>query len=82
MDGTMCGNGLLGYFAGARLERSEDIGGGSRKGGSISIVYFGLTLWSRTIPRRRTRSSTASSNNLLGWRGAHAVPVHAARIAP
>jgi hypothetical protein len=27
MDGTMCGNGLLGYFAGARLGRSEDIGG-------------------------------------------------------
>jgi hypothetical protein len=43
--------------------------------GSISIVYFGLTLWWRTIPRRRTRSSTASSNSLLGWRGAHAVPV-------
>jgi hypothetical protein len=27
MDDTMCGNGLLGYFAGARLGRSEDIGG-------------------------------------------------------
>jgi len=27
MDGTRCGNGLLGYFAGARLGRSEDIGG-------------------------------------------------------
>jgi hypothetical protein len=27
MDGTMCGNGLLGYFAGARLGRSEDVGG-------------------------------------------------------
>jgi hypothetical protein len=27
MDGTMYGNGLLGYFAGARLGRSEDIGG-------------------------------------------------------
>jgi hypothetical protein len=26
---------------------------GSRKRGSISIVYFGLTLWWRTIPRRR-----------------------------
>jgi hypothetical protein len=27
MGGRMCGNGLFGYFAGARLGRSEDIGG-------------------------------------------------------
>jgi hypothetical protein len=27
------------------------------------------------FPSERTRSSTASSNSLLGWRGAHAVPV-------
>jgi hypothetical protein len=76
MDGTMCGNGLLGYFAGARLGR---IGGYWRAHGRVDqslsyILYFGLTLWWRTMPRRRTRSSTASSNSLLGWRGAMPFP--------
>jgi hypothetical protein len=39
---------------------------GSRKGGSISIVYFGLTLWWRTIPRRRTRFFNSVIEQLVG----------------
>jgi uncharacterized cupin superfamily protein len=37
MDGTMCGNGLLGYFAGARLGRSDRSAGARPCGGCVAL---------------------------------------------
>src|ERR1700730_6869339 len=74
MDGTMCGNGLLGYFAGARLGRSEDIGGAHGRGDQSLSYIFGLTLWWRTIPTVNPFFNSVI-DSLLGWRVAHAVPV-------
>jgi hypothetical protein len=83
MDGTMCGNGLLGYFAGARLGRSEDIGGAhGRVDQSLSYI-FRLTLWWRTIPTVNPFFNSVIEQLVrLARRPCRSRDLHAARIAP
>jgi hypothetical protein len=66
MDGTMCGNELLGYFAGARLGRSEDIGGGLTEGWINLYRIFRPDIVVADYSSTPNPFSTASSNSLLG----------------
>src|SRR5207237_1115001 len=74
MDDTMCSNGLLGYFTGARLGRSQDIGGAhGRVDQSLSLFRPDIVV-ADYAPTANTFFNSVIEQ-LVGLARRHAVPV-------
>jgi hypothetical protein len=83
MDDTMCSNGLLGYFAGARLGRSQDIGGAhGRVDQSLSLFRPDIVVADYAPTAKHVLQQRHRTVCWVGEAPCRSRDLHAARIAP